>query len=71
MNALSTEVFVNYSAQLSLVIFINNGWMRRQLLEQRELSVGQVAKTVGYSSQSRFATAFRKKFGVNPKVFMG
>jgi AraC-like DNA-binding protein len=43
----------------------------RQLLEQRELSVGQVAKTVGYSSQSRFATAFRKKFGVNPKVFMG
>jgi AraC-like DNA-binding protein len=43
----------------------------KQLLQQRELNVSQVAKKVGYSSQSRFATAFRKKFGVNPKVFMG
>jgi AraC-like DNA-binding protein len=43
----------------------------KQLLQQRELSVSQVAKKVGYSSQSRFATAFRKKFGINPKVFMG
>ncbi|HEY9767138.1 MAG TPA: AraC family transcriptional regulator [Coleofasciculaceae cyanobacterium] len=41
----------------------------RQLLQQRELNVGQVAKKVGYASQSRFATAFRKKFGINPKVF--
>ncbi|HHP7231833.1 MAG TPA: helix-turn-helix transcriptional regulator [Xenococcaceae cyanobacterium] len=43
----------------------------RQLLQQRELNVSQVAKKVGYASQSRFATAFRKKFGVNPKAFMG
>ncbi len=43
----------------------------RQLLSEQDLSVGQVAKIVGYSSQSRFATAFRKKFGVNPKAFMG
>jgi AraC-like DNA-binding protein len=43
----------------------------RQLLQERELNVSQVAKKVGYASQSRFATAFRKKFGVNPKVFMG
>jgi AraC-like DNA-binding protein len=43
----------------------------RQLLEQRELNVSQVAKKVGYASQSRFATAFRQKFGVNPKAFMG
>lgn len=43
----------------------------KQLLQQRELNVSQVAKKVGYSSQSRFATAFRKKFGINPKVFMG
>ncbi|MGF1588548.1 MAG: helix-turn-helix transcriptional regulator [Pleurocapsa sp.] len=41
----------------------------RQLLQQRELNVGQVAKKVGYASQSRFATAFRKKFGINPQVF--
>jgi len=43
----------------------------KQLLQQRELNVSQVAKKVGYASQSRFATAFRKKFGINPKVFMG
>lgn len=43
----------------------------RQLLQQKELNVSQVAKKVGYASQSRFATAFRKKFGVNPKAFMG
>lgn len=43
----------------------------RQLLQQRELNVSQVAKKVGYASQSRFATAFRKKFGLNPKAFMG
>jgi AraC-like DNA-binding protein len=42
----------------------------RQLLQQRELNVSQVAKKVGYASQSRFAKAFRKKFGVNPKAFM-
>ena len=42
----------------------------RQLLQQRELNVSQVAKKVGYASQSRFATAFRKKFGVNPKAFL-
>jgi AraC-like DNA-binding protein len=43
----------------------------RQLLQERELNVSQVAKKVGYASQSRFATAFRKKFGVNPKALIG
>lgn len=42
----------------------------RQLLLERELNIAQISKKVGYASQSRFATAFRKKFGVNPKAFM-
>jgi AraC family transcriptional regulator, transcriptional activator of the genes for pyochelin and ferripyochelin receptors len=42
----------------------------RQLLLEGEMNVAQVSRMVGYASQSRFATAFRKKFGVNPKVFM-
>ena len=42
----------------------------RQLLLTREFNVAQVATKVGYASQGRFAIAFRKKFGVNPKVFL-
>ena len=41
----------------------------KQLLMTSELSVAQVATAVGYSSRSRFATAFRKDFGINPKAF--
>jgi AraC-like DNA-binding protein len=39
------------------------------LLMQGELSVHEAAQAVGYASQSRFANAFRKTFGVNPKTF--
>ena len=41
----------------------------RRLLMTSELSVVGVAAAVGYSSRSRFATAFRKQFGINPKAF--
>ncbi|ESA33719.1 transcriptional family [Leptolyngbya sp. Heron Island J] len=41
----------------------------KQLLMTSELSVAQVATAVGYSSRSRFATAFRKEIGINPKTF--
>jgi AraC-like DNA-binding protein len=41
----------------------------RQLLTDSELPIEQVAKAVGYADRSRFATAFRKKFGVNPKTY--
>ena len=40
-----------------------------QLLLKENFNVGQIAKKIGYASQSRFAAAFRKKFGVNPKAF--
>jgi AraC-like DNA-binding protein len=41
----------------------------RRLLMTSDLSVGQIAKAVGYTSPSRFTTAFRQQYGTNPKVF--
>jgi AraC family transcriptional regulator, transcriptional activator of the genes for pyochelin and ferripyochelin receptors len=41
----------------------------RQLLSDRRLNVREVAQAVGYANQSRFAAAFRKQFGINPKAF--
>ena len=41
----------------------------KHLLMTSEFSVAQVAAAVGYSSRSRFATAFRQRTGINPKTF--
>ncbi|MEM7061870.1 MAG: AraC family transcriptional regulator [Cyanobacteria bacterium P01_B01_bin.77] len=41
----------------------------QRLLVTSELSVVDVAKTVGYSSRSHFAIAFRQQTGLNPKTF--
>ena len=41
----------------------------RRLLMVSELSVAEVAAAVGYTSRSRFATAFRQQVGLNPKAF--
>lgn len=41
----------------------------RNLLHSRRLNVREVAQAVGYTNQSRFAAAFRKQFGVNPKAY--
>jgi AraC family transcriptional regulator, transcriptional activator of the genes for pyochelin and ferripyochelin receptors len=41
----------------------------RQLLAKGEMKVEEVASRVGFDSRSYFATAFRKKFGVNPKQY--
>ncbi len=43
----------------------------RQLLAEQRLNVGEVAQAVGYANQSRFAVAFRKQYGVNPKSLTG
>jgi AraC family transcriptional regulator, transcriptional activator of the genes for pyochelin and ferripyochelin receptors len=44
--------------------------MARQLLSDRRMNVKEVAQTVGYANQSRFAVAFRKQFGINPKAYL-
>ena len=41
----------------------------KRLLMTSELSIDQIAEAVGYSSRSRFATAFRQRMGLNPKTF--
>ncbi|MGF1568620.1 MAG: helix-turn-helix transcriptional regulator [Nodosilinea sp.] len=41
----------------------------RSLLAEGRLSVQQVAHAVGYAQSSYFARAFRRKFGINPKVY--
>ncbi len=38
----------------------------KMLLLERQLSVNQVAQSVGYASRNAFVTAFRKRFGVSP-----
>ena len=41
----------------------------KQMLAEQKLSVAQVAHAVGYSHLSHFASAFRKKIGVNPSAY--
>ncbi len=42
----------------------------RQLLGEQRMNVKEVAQSVGYNNQSRFAAAFRKQFGINPKAYL-
>jgi AraC-like DNA-binding protein len=41
----------------------------KYLLKIENKSVTEVSLEVGYSSLSKFANAFRKKYGVNPGFF--
>ncbi|MEH2407277.1 helix-turn-helix transcriptional regulator [Nostoc sp.] len=41
----------------------------RQLLLSGQMKIEQVAQIVGYVNRSRFASAFRKKYGINPKAY--
>ena len=43
--------------------------LAKQLLVTSKLAIQEVAHKVGYTSCSRFATAFYQKFGLNPKAF--
>jgi AraC family transcriptional activator of pyochelin receptor len=41
----------------------------RQLLQDTEMSVAEVTCLVGYTHPGHFAAAFKREFGVSPKVF--
>jgi AraC-like DNA-binding protein len=41
----------------------------RELLATGQMSVGEVSAAVGYANQSRFASAFRLRFGANPREY--
>jgi AraC-like DNA-binding protein len=42
----------------------------RQMLESGKTNIADVAQSVGFASRSYFAAAFRKKFGLNPSVYL-
>lgn len=39
------------------------------LVQSGQYSMTQIAEMVGFSNPSRFASAFRKRFGCNPKIY--
>ncbi|NJK28640.1 MAG: helix-turn-helix transcriptional regulator [Acaryochloridaceae cyanobacterium CSU_3_4] len=41
----------------------------QSLLQTCKMSVGEVARQIGFVDQSHFAAAFRKKFGLNPSLY--
>jgi len=41
----------------------------KKLLETKKINIKQVARSVGYASETSFSSAFRKKFGVSPSVY--
>ena len=41
----------------------------KRLLETKKINIKQVARSVGYASETSFSSAFRKKFGVSPSVY--
>ena len=41
----------------------------KKLLETKKLNINQVARSVGYASETSFSSAFRKKFGVSPSIY--
>lgn len=43
----------------------------RRMLMTKKYQVAEVGYAVGYSTSSHFITAFKKKFGLTPKKFMG
>ena len=43
----------------------------RQLLMTRPLSVVEVARTVGYASETSFSAAFKERFGMSPSIYRG
>jgi AraC-like DNA-binding protein len=42
--------------------------MAKMLLQEGEQNVAEVASYVGYSNPGHFAAAFKRKFGMSPKI---
>ena len=40
-----------------------------KLLKKSDMSIAQIAKNVGYESQSRFTTAFKDYYGMLPTEY--
>lgn len=55
----------------SIAAHIKEHRMRQaaELLQNSDLSIGEIAQAVGYDSQSRFAAAFKESFQMPPTVY--
>ena len=42
-----------------------------KLLESKKHNVGEVSSIIGYSTSSHYIAAFKKKFGITPKKYLG
>jgi transcriptional regulator GlxA family with amidase domain len=42
----------------------------RQLLEQSQLQIAEIAYEVGYNSPKRFTINFREEFGISPSEYL-
>lgn len=42
----------------------------RQLLEMGDVNVTEAARAVGFANRGHFAAAFRRKFGINPGIYL-
>lgn len=43
----------------------------RRMLDTKKYNVSEIAYKIGYSTPSHFIAAFKKKFGITPKKYMG
>jgi DNA-binding response OmpR family regulator len=71
----SNEKFLNeaFREQYGVTVF---GWLRderlrvgRQLLAATDLSITEIAESLGYSTSQNFATAFKEHFDTSPREF--
>ena len=71
----SNEKILNeaFREQYGVTVF---GWLRderlrvgRQLLAATDLSITEIAESLGYSSSQNFATAFKERFETSPREF--
>ena len=62
-----------FKQMFSMTIFdyLNDIRMNKsaRFLTENELTINEIAAELGFSSQSHFCTAFRKKYGVTPKEY--
>ncbi len=58
-----------YGTSLASHINIHRMEKAAQLLKDKDKSLSDISRAVGFTSQSRFSEAFRKHFGISPKDY--
>ena len=69
IESLSKQYLMNPTTLKNMFKEIYGTSIAAQLLQSTDLSVADVARKVGYDSQSRFSDTFKRHFGVLPKEY--